>query len=170
MTLSDYWRVIELSRESFIVGEGAMKAQAELITLGLRNFDIHDLTEFDAFSKSLLVESYNWDIVGAAVLLAGFCSDDLVVDFIGWLISMGKNTYENAVRDPNSLAVFVGDPSIESFFFEDFFSLPSKVAGFELNSEWVFPQRIGGIPFADNRDLSVRLPGLDQAVNGRSKK
>src|SRR5262249_54204564 len=60
-----------------------------------------------------------WDLWAAAYILQGGCSDDGFIDFRCWLISMGREVYDGAHADVESLAsVAADDPQYTSF--EDF--------------------------------------------------
>jgi hypothetical protein len=48
--------------------------------------------------------SYTWALWGAAYLINGGCSDDGFDYFRGWLICQGRDVFQRAVHDPDSLA------------------------------------------------------------------
>ena len=48
--------------------------------------------------------SYRWDLWGAAFVINGGCSDDGFEYFRGWLMLQGRDVWEAALRDPESLA------------------------------------------------------------------
>jgi Protein of unknown function (DUF4240) len=54
--------------------------------------------------RALMVESYRWELWGAAELLNGGASGDGFEYFRAWLIAQGRAVYEAAMRDPDSLA------------------------------------------------------------------
>lgn len=60
---------------------------------------------FDQF----FAEAYRWDLWGAAYLIDGGCSDDGFIDFRYGLISRGRSIFEEALRNPDSLAAFADD-------------------------------------------------------------
>jgi len=47
--------------------------------------------------------------------------------FRSWLISMGRQVYERALKDPDSLAEVVARPGIPDFFFEEIGAVPYRV-------------------------------------------
>ena len=59
--------------------------------------------------------SYRWDLWGAALVINSGCSDDGFDYFRGWLMLQGRNVWEAALRDPESLAdvSFEGDAECE---------------------------------------------------------
>jgi Protein of unknown function (DUF4240) len=63
-----------------------------------------EIAGFDATLREVLAESFGWPLWGAAYLINGGCSDDGFEYFRGWLVAMGREAYEAALRDPDSLA------------------------------------------------------------------
>ncbi len=63
--------------------------------------------------------SYRWDLWGAAFVINGGCSDDGFDYFRGWLMLQGRDVWEAALRDPESLAdvSFDGDAGCEDVLY-----------------------------------------------------
>ena len=53
--------------------------------------------------------AYAWDLWGAAAVLLGGASDDAFDFFRCWLIGQGREVFEGAVHDPDSLADLLED-------------------------------------------------------------
>ncbi len=53
--------------------------------------------------------AYRWDLWGAAWLLLGGASDDAFDYFRCWLIGQGREVFEGALHDPDSLAELLDD-------------------------------------------------------------
>lgn len=51
-----------------------------------------------------------WDIWGAGYVIAGGMSDDCFHYFKSWILGKGKECYDTALANPDSLAKFVDDP------------------------------------------------------------
>jgi len=49
-------------------------------------------------------QAYRWDLWGAAYIIGGGCSDDGFIDFQYGLIAKGREIYESALANPDSLA------------------------------------------------------------------
>jgi len=47
--------------------------------------------------------AYTWELWAAAYIVGGGCSDDAFSDFRATLISMGRQTFERVIADPQSL-------------------------------------------------------------------
>ena len=61
--------------------------------------------------RDLMAGSYRGDLWAAAYLINGGCSDDGFEYFRGWLITQGREAFEHAVADPDSLA---GVPAVQA--------------------------------------------------------
>lgn len=51
--------------------------------------------------------AYNWELWGAAYLIEGGCSDDGFIDFRYGLISRGREAFEAALENPDSIADWI---------------------------------------------------------------
>ena len=49
-------------------------------------------------------DAYTWSLWGAAYIIDGGCGDDGFIDFRYALIARGREVYERAVKDPDTLA------------------------------------------------------------------
>ena len=79
-------------------------------------------TEIEAFARAqedLMRRSYRWDLWGAAFVINSGCSDDGFDYFRGWLMLQGRDVWEAALRDPESLAdvSFEGDAECEDVLY-----------------------------------------------------
>lgn len=63
-----------------------------------------ELLKFDAIASELASRADTPAMVGAMFLIEGYVSDDSFMDFRDGLILLGKDVYEAAVDDPDSLA------------------------------------------------------------------
>jgi hypothetical protein len=63
----------------------------------------------------LLSDAYRQDLWGAAYLINGGASDDGFDYFRGWLLAQGRETWEAALADPDSLADVVDEDLGEGF-------------------------------------------------------
>ena len=101
MTKDDFWNLIEKSKQ--LVGDGDCYDQAEIVQSLLEELNPTDIEDFDRFYDEMRLESYDQQLWAAAYIINGGCSDDGFEYFRGWLISRGKEVFENAVKDPGTL-------------------------------------------------------------------
>jgi hypothetical protein len=59
---------------------------------------------FDREFQNQLARSYTWNLWGAGYVINGGCSDDCFEYFRAWLIMQGRQTFERALQDGDSLA------------------------------------------------------------------
>ena len=79
-------------------------APEEILGEVLRTLDAEEIASFQEHFDSLFGEAYRWDLWGAAYLIGGGCSDDGFMDFRYALIAKGREVFEAALANPDSLA------------------------------------------------------------------
>ncbi|MEV0472611.1 DUF4240 domain-containing protein, partial [Streptomyces prunicolor] len=105
--------------------------------------------------------AYTWDLWGAAWVLLGGASDDSFDYFRCWLIGQGREVYEGAVHDPDSLADLIDD-------FDEEIDGDGEELGYAADE--AYEQLTGavapdlGIPPAPAEPLGARLDLENEAV------
>jgi hypothetical protein len=103
MPADRFWRIIDRAARS----DHDPGAHMEALRTALRELPLEDIISFEVAFRRYLNEAYRWDLWGAAhVVHGGFCSDDGFEYFRRWLVSRGRDVYEAALADPDSLAQF----------------------------------------------------------------
>jgi hypothetical protein len=97
MNAKRFWALIDASRR----GRGK---QFNALKKVLSELTDDELLAFRARFDWFLSRAYLLDLWGAAYWIQGGCSDDGVHMFRVWLVGQGQMVYENAVRDPDTLA------------------------------------------------------------------
>jgi hypothetical protein len=100
MTEDEFWKLIENSRKE----SGECEAQAAALAWLLSAQSAQAIQSFDEIFAAKRAEAYRWDLWGAAYLINGGCSDDGFEYFRCWLIGQGRDVFENALKNPDSLA------------------------------------------------------------------
>ena len=77
---------------------------ADGLQVELEKCDPPEIIEWNHIFDRLAAQAYTVDLWGAAYLINGGASDDGFYYFRCWLIGMGRNVYEAAVANPDSLA------------------------------------------------------------------
>jgi hypothetical protein len=97
----EFWAVIERARADAPDGADAVAARAVDLLAALPPAQIAAAAQplWD-----LMADSYRGDLWAAAYLINGGASDDGFEYFRGWLITQGREVFERAVADPDSLA------------------------------------------------------------------
>jgi Protein of unknown function (DUF4240) len=101
-----FWLLTADTREA---AGGDTERQSELLEEKLRRLPGEQIAEFQRIRHRLDEQAYSWDLWGAAYVIEDGCSDDCFRDFRAYLISLGREPYEAALRDPDSLAAVVED-------------------------------------------------------------
>lgn len=156
MTDDRFWALMEASPSPDAL-------HAQLATLG-----DGDLLLFERRHAELHAQAYDWGLWGAVYVLHGGCSDDTFIDFRSYLISLGRQVYDSALADPDSLADATLDAAADTW--EDWTS-PTMRVMHERVGRWAFA---GSPPFSpteptgdewqeDGEELARRFPRLTAA-------
>jgi hypothetical protein len=115
MDTSEFWQAVEKADAE---AGGDMKRKCRLIETALAKLSARDAIGFLRHFDELMVKAYSFSLWGAAdILRQGPCSNDKFYDFRTVLISRGRDVFERAVQNPDSLARYRSD---EDWFFEGF--------------------------------------------------
>jgi hypothetical protein len=98
MTLDEFWEHVHKSKRK------DPEAHAERLTKRLAKLKPEEIIDFEHWWNTLTREAYHWDLWGAAYLINGGCSDDGFTDFRTWLILRGRDVFQAAVANPDTLA------------------------------------------------------------------
>lgn len=96
MDRDQFWNVIDRVK-------GSPRPEAA-IAEELGKLAPEEIASYQEHFDSLFAEANTWDLWGAAYLIEGGCSDDGFTDFRYGLISRGRQVFESALADPDSLA------------------------------------------------------------------
>jgi hypothetical protein len=140
---------------------------------------LSDLTaaEIEAFERAFHEQqrrAYSWDLWGAAYVMNGGASDDGFEYFQRWLISKGRDVFEAAIADPDSLATLIASDSTGEYEFEGFAHIAGSIwrekTGIDplTDAQGRFPytgappaSKPSGVPFEEDADhLAKRYPKL----------
>ena len=113
-----FWELIDQSRKD---ADGDLDTQHEIIVSKLSQYTVEEIFEFDRIFNKYYVDSYASDLWAAAYIINDGCSDDGFDYFRAWLISKGKKVYEDALKNPDSLADRISDEEYGEF--EEFLSI-----------------------------------------------
>jgi hypothetical protein len=106
MPAETFWRIIARAAEQAHDPD----AQVNALRTALRELTVEEIIAFEVAFRSYLNKAYSWDLWGAAYVIHGGCSDDGFEYFRRWLVSRGRDIYEAALADPDSLAQLDAQP------------------------------------------------------------
>ena len=160
MDLGAFWKIIADARSDARDDEAFLSR----IDARLRSLAPEDLLEFEGQFNKILAESYAWRLWGAAYLMNGGCSDDGFEYFRAWLMAQGRQTYEKALEDPDTLALLVNpEGELEEFMYLARQAYEAKTG--EEMPDTVFhgatrPELGEGWDFEDATEMQKRYPKL----------
>jgi hypothetical protein len=110
-----FWEIVQSAHDQ---SDGDMDEKCEFIKTTLSKLSKDDAKEFSNLFDSMMDRAYSWPLWGAAYVINGGCGDDTFSDFRTSLISRGRNAFESALSDPESLAI--EDFDEDSWFYEGY--------------------------------------------------
>ncbi|GAE90185.1 DUF4240 domain-containing protein [Acetivibrio straminisolvens] len=116
MNDNKFWELIDDSKRK---SKGDPEKQIEFLVSNIAELPEQEIYEFDKIFYKYYVASYTSELWAAAYIINGGCSDDGFDYFRGWLISQGKEVYENALKEPESLAEVISEDEAGNIDFED---------------------------------------------------
>jgi len=122
MTLDQFWNIVEKVHRD---ARGDMDKKCELLEVELRRLPLDEVRSFHRHFDECEDRAYTWELWAAAYIIGGGCSDDAFSDFRATLISMGRQTFEGALADPQSLADM--DYNAETAHYEGYQYVPTTV-------------------------------------------
>jgi Protein of unknown function (DUF4240) len=160
-----FWSIIEQAKAE--AGDDP-DDQLELIKISLSELPDEDILEFERLFYALDARAFRADLWGAAYVINGGCSEDAFDYFRAWLIGQGREVYENALANPDSLADLVDEDSDVEF---EFLLYAAIEAYEEKTGEDDFYERLGRIPRAELLgDLDTWSDGHGHAVEAKIKR
>jgi hypothetical protein len=113
MTTDDFWKLLE----GLPLGPGAEDALRDrLAALGPKQ-----IAEFQGQFDVQYTRAYRWLLWAAAYIIEGGCSDDAFMDFRCGLISRGREVFEAALANPDSLVGPAGHEGDDADLFNEAF-------------------------------------------------
>lgn len=100
MPAERFWRIIERAAKS----DHDPDAYVNALRAALHELSPEEIISFEVAFRRYLNQAYTWDLWGAAYVVHGGCSDDGFEYFRRWLVSKGREVYDTALADPDSLA------------------------------------------------------------------
>ncbi|WP_187645407.1 DUF4240 domain-containing protein [Streptomyces sp. TRM49041] len=106
MDETEFWEIVDTTREA---AEGDPEDHAELLVERLMQLDPDSVLDFARHFEARYNRAYTWDLWAAAAVLLGGADDDAFDYFRCWLIGQGRELFEGAVHDAETLAELLED-------------------------------------------------------------
>ena len=104
MDTKEFWNLIDKTRSS---GGGDHHKQAKLLVDELAKRSEVEILDYQEILDDLQDEAYIAELWEVAYILDMGCGDDGFMDFRAWLIGQGKDVFDKALADPESLVDYV---------------------------------------------------------------
>lgn len=91
-----FWELIENSQVS--------DDPYEHLTESLRAAPADDIVAYQNILREKIAEACTFPILAANFVIQSYVSDDVFEDFRAWLVSKGRERFENAVSNPETIA------------------------------------------------------------------
>lgn len=116
MTKEQFWNYISEARNKF---ENDFDVISYLTEVMQEKTD-EEIFAFGIILDEIMLESYNEKLWCASYLVNGEITEESFDFFRLWLISKGKETYEDVLQNPDNLIKYIDNPEAEDFV-EDFY-------------------------------------------------
>jgi hypothetical protein len=168
MDLDRFWDLIEQARQKIDASRGPqgypLLSDEDALTEVLATLPPEDIIQFDHRFSERIIAAYHWDLWAALAIIEGGAGDDAFEHFRAELILYGREAFEAALRDADSLA----DLSPLPWGMEGLIYVPARVYAAKTAREYPYedegdvpphPEKPAGVPWEDE-DLPTRLPRL----------
>ncbi|GAA1618447.1 hypothetical protein GCM10009789_85440 [Kribbella sancticallisti] len=115
MDRDGFWELVESARDEVDDTVVDPDGVADSLTKALGELAPEEIAGFGVELERLLAASYRQDLWGAAYLVNNGASDDGFDNFRGWLLAQGREVWEAALADPDSLADVVDEDLGDGF-------------------------------------------------------
>jgi uncharacterized protein DUF4240 len=158
MSADRFWRIIERAAQSAHDPD----AHEEALRTALRELSLEEIISFELAFRRYLNDAYTWDLWGAAYVIHGGCSDDSFEYFRRWLVSRGRDVYEAALADADSMAQLDARPGPDGVWqFEEIYYVAMKIFK-EKGGE-------GDVRDYSEREAGLAGPGLPESPSRRTR-
>lgn len=103
-----FWELIDHARADRADAEG--RARWLIQTLSDRSGS--DIQRFNEHFQHAMLRAYRWDLWGVSSMVHGHEDQTGFVGFRAWLVSCGREAYDAALEDPDTLAPFI-EPKVD---------------------------------------------------------
>jgi len=150
MDEENFWEIVQRAND---ISDGNMDRKCGALRQQISVLPEGAALEFARLFDAMMDKAYHWPLWGAAYVINGGCGDDSFMDFRASLISRGRQAFERALSDPDTLAD--EDFSEANWFYEGYQyavtdgvkavagkrpqrQMPTRPSGFEWQEDKVY--------------------------------
>ena len=100
MDITEFWKLIDKTR---VAASGDAQKQSDLLTEELAKLPAEEIISFDEIFHDLKDSAYIANLWDAAYLIEYGCGHSGFQEFREWLVGRGKDAYEKAIENPETL-------------------------------------------------------------------
>jgi hypothetical protein len=108
----EFWKLIDYS---YNAAKGDKELQNQIIIKKLSQYAPEEITNFEIVLRKKLIEANDYKILAANKIVDNYVSDDGFLYFRFWLISLGQETFEKTLSNPDYLAGVVRKGVVPDF-------------------------------------------------------
>lgn len=108
----EFWKIIDFS---YNAAKGDLELQDQIIIKKLSAYTPEEIIDFEIILCKKLIEANDFKILAANKIIDSWVSDDGFLYFRLWLISLGRETFEQTLKNPDYLASVVGKGVLPEF-------------------------------------------------------
>jgi hypothetical protein len=124
MPADQFWEIIRRAAQF----DDDPAAHVDALRAELRRLTAEEIKSFEVAFRRYLNKAYTWNLWGAACVIHGGCSDDGFEYFRRWLVSRGREVYESALTNPESLAQLEARPGPDGVWeFEEIYYVAMRI-------------------------------------------
>ncbi len=101
MNIDEFWQLIDKTR---IESGDNPTQQARLLEDALAKMPVEEIIEFQNIRNLLQNQAFQKSLQNAAHIIGEGCGEDGFMDFRTWLIGQGRELFEKAIQNPETLA------------------------------------------------------------------
>ena len=108
----EFWKIMDYSCNA---AKGDMELQNQVIIKKLSAYAPEEIINFEIILCKKLIKANDYRILAANKIIDSWVSDDGFLYFRLWLISLGRQTFEQTLKDPDYLANVTGKGIVPDF-------------------------------------------------------
>jgi hypothetical protein len=108
MNREEFWKLIDSTLDA-----EDQEEQLKLIKTELMKLSRVEVASFDNILGKIKDKATCWELLGAGHIIKGKCISKYIGSFLLWIISKGQFVYENALKNPDSLAEVITQRDID---------------------------------------------------------
>lgn len=160
MEIGEFWSLVHRSRQE----TSSCEAQAQWLEASLVGLGKEEIIGFENNLLKQVSLLQTFDHLAAHFMIESYTSDDTFRDFQSWLVMQGQERFEQAQKDPSTIADWLTPEAVESIDGSGFVTLSSSAYEEAGGDEDEFYDRV---EFCDDPDFEMPWPDDKEGFEAR---